>query len=123
MTRERAIEVLKAFKMCIETTTMTISYRGNNAIPINALNMAIEELENKVLCLGDLENKCKHCTVKGETTHYCYCDMWDSVVDPYGWCNYGEREEMEQDEEQAAIEQLEHDIKHEPTFSNDDGSM
>ena len=49
--------------------------------------------QDKVLCLGDLGRKCKHCTVKGETKHYCYCDIWGSVVNPRGWCNYGERDE------------------------------
>ena len=51
--------------------------------------------QDKVLCLGDLDRKCKHCTVKGETKHYCYCDIWGSVVNPRGWCNYGERDEKE----------------------------
>lgn len=95
MTKAEAIEVLKAFKMCAKTT-MTISYRGNFAIPIEAIDMAIKALEqDKVLCLGDLDRKCKHCTVKGETKHYCYCDIWGSVVNPRGWCNYGERDEKE----------------------------
>ena len=47
---------------------------------------------NVVTCLGGIEKKCIHCTVKGEATHYCYCDMWNSVVEPDGFCNYGEQE-------------------------------
>lgn len=93
MTRAEAIELLSndAFKLCmlqLRDPLFEACYK--------ALNMAIKALEqDKVLCFDDLENKCKHCTVKGETKHYCYCDIWGSVVNPRGWCNYGERDEKE----------------------------
>lgn len=85
MTKAEAIEWFKLMKEKFENTKYA-----------DALNMAIKALQqDKVLCLGDLERKCKHCTVKGETKHYCYCDIWGSVVNPRGWCNYGERDEKE----------------------------
>lgn len=123
MTKAEALELLK--KPFLHCYLKCYSQSEENCGRCEqAFDMAIEALQqDKVLCLGNLDRKCKHCTVKGETKHYCYCDIWGSVVNPRGWCNYGERDEIEQDEEQAAIEQLEHDIKYEPTFSNDDGSM
>lgn len=85
MTKAEAIEWFKLMKEKFENTKYA-----------DAINMAIKALEqDKVLCLGDLDRKCKHCTVKGETKHYCYCDIWGSVVNPRGWCNYGEHDEKE----------------------------
>jgi len=90
MTKAEAIKRFQRLKKILSIPN------SDAAITIEAIDMAIKALEqDKVLCLGDLDRKCKHCTVKGETKHYCYCDIWGSVVNPRGWCNYGERDEKE----------------------------
>ena len=99
MTKQEAIEVIKAEYDCLDDTTTTgcdlcrfdqiCSEGGFNALMIDALKMAIEALKLQEICY------CKDCEIRNKDG-YCMKEMTFNLitmVEDTDFCSWGERGE------------------------------
>lgn len=91
MTREEAVEVIKAFVAYGEHVQAFV-YKGSISIPIDALNMAIEALEQKPIIHC---KNCKHWHEWENGTGACRRSsmIWEGT-DYDDFCSFAERKEQ-----------------------------
>ena len=86
MTRQEAIDVIKAFVAYGEHVNAFV-YKGSTSIPIDALNKAIEALEHQQILCKD----CKHWYEWSDGTGSCHRKSMWTGTDATDYCSNAER--------------------------------